>query len=149
MFIKKFDEFVNEDVQSAAKDPNALRTSLMDLLTKSKDKITNGNVCIVKDGKKMKLSADVTVDRQPRYKKTNEADETTTAPTSNDINFVIKCDGLTEPIANYRISITGNDITLTDVVSKAVVKYNKMNMKYIPDQIQANVEKKFGKIQVI
>ena len=73
----------------------------------------------------------------------------TTAPTSNDINFVIKCDGLTEPIANYRISITGNDITLTDVVSKAVVKYNKMNMKYIPDQIQANVEKKFGKIQVI
>ena len=51
MFIKKFDEFVNEDVQSAAKDPNALRTALMDLLTKSKDKITNGNVCIVKDGK--------------------------------------------------------------------------------------------------
>jgi hypothetical protein len=145
--IKNYYDFLNENAN--ANDGIAkMRNTVIDILKKSSEKITSSNVSITKDGKKMKLSCQLTTDRKPRYNSTDKAPAQPAPATSTEpITFVFNCEGMNEPIASFDFKIaSANDVQMTDMSDKSVLKFNKMNVKFMPDEIQQKIEKKYGKI---
>ena len=163
----KMQDFLNEEVATKLDD---VRKNLFTILKNANDKINKENLSLVKDDKKLKLTTSI-VDgnREPRYKKSetmpsSTASASTTAtsagttsksatPTSpsvgnlNPIYFVFNTADSKDPIANFKFVVAGkNDIVMTEK-DVAAVHYNKMNMMYIPDEMQNRIEKKIGKIE--
>lgn len=155
MIITKFSEFLNESSQDGVLK---FRTEVLNILKTSSDKITKSNVSIVKDGKKVKLTSTVVDGHKPRYDKGTPANSlhpeqpasANTSTANEPFNFVISCAGSPDAIADYKVTVTsGNEVSLANNLDAKdeVAKFNKHNVKYIPDHIQQKLEQKFGKVQ--
>lgn len=166
----KMQDFLNEEASNKLED---IRKGLVAVLQKANDKINKENLTVVKDGKKLKLTTNI-VDgsREPRYKKVEIMPSKSaegSAPTSgnapangtaktvtpnspsvgtvNPLYFIFNVADSKEPVANFKFTIAGkNDIEMVEK-GGSPVHYNKMNMMYIPDEMQNRIEKKIGKIE--
>lgn len=146
--ILKFEDFLNENANDAILK---MRTTVLDILKKSNDKISKANIGITKDGKKMKLTSNLVDSHKPRYSHDNtpKTEDAKPATTNEPIGFVFNCEGMDKPLADFKITVTNaNEVTLTNNqdAKEEAMKFNKHNVKYIPDEIQQKIEKKFGKI---
>lgn len=157
----KIEDFkkLNEEASSV----HDLRSDLMVVLKNASDHIcgTDGKkgCTIVKDGKKSKLTSSV-IDgsaKNPRYMPNTPAPKTTpvvqsgtnskAATSSAPINFVFNKEGESTPIADFKFSVNGKNISMVETKTNQTYSFNKMNMKYIPDQMQDFIEKNFGKVE--